>query len=76
MPTVRESLQADITALEADLAAKKAKFAQFETDFAGVLDRDVEEVNTFVRSIASHLFPHAPTVASAPVPAAAPAPSA
>jgi hypothetical protein len=76
MPTVRESLQADITALETDLAAKKAKLAQFETGFAGVLDRDVEEVKTFVRSIASHLFPHAPTVTPAPVPAVPPAPSA
>ena len=59
MPTLRETIQADIAAIETDLNAKKAKLAEIETGFIGVLDRDVEEVKSFFRSIAAHIFPHA-----------------
>ena len=64
MTTLRESIQADIAAIETDLSAKKAKLAEIETGFVGILDRDVEEVKTLWRSLAAHLFPHA--VVSAP----------
>jgi hypothetical protein len=62
MPTLRETIQADIANLEADLAAKKSKLADIETGFVGILDRDVEEVRTLFRSIAAHIFSHAPIV--------------
>ena len=59
MPTLRETIQADIAAIETDLAAKKAKLAEIETGFVGVLDRDVEDVKSFFRAVAAHIFPHA-----------------
>ena len=66
MTTLRETILADIATIESDLSAKKAKLAEIEGTFTAVLDRDVEEVKTFFRSIATHIFPHAPTVAPAP----------
>lgn len=66
MPTLRETIQSDITTIEADLVAKKAKLAEIETGFAGILDRDVEEVKTLWRSLAAHLFQHAPATANTP----------
>ena len=65
MTTLRESIQADIAAIETDLSAKKAKLAEIETGFVGILDRDVEEVKTLWRSLAAHLFPHAVVTAPA-----------
>ena len=74
MTTLRESLQAEIAAGEADLAAKRTKLAEIETGFVGVLDRDLEDVKALFRSIGAHLFPHAPALTAAPpAPAAAPA---
>lgn len=73
MPTLRETIQADIATIETDLAAKKAKLAEIETGFVGVLDRDVEEVKTFFRAIASHIFPHAAPVTTVVPPATPPA---
>lgn len=57
MTTLRETIQADIAGLEADLSTKRAKLAEIETGFVGILDRDVEEVKTLWRSLAAHLFP-------------------
>ena len=69
MTTLREALQAEIATAKADLAAKEAKLATFETTFEQVLSHDVDEVKAFFRSVGQHLFPH-------PVPADASAPAA
>lgn len=73
MTTLRESLQAAIATAETDLAAKRAQLAEIEkTGFTALLEHDVDEIKTFFRSVADHLFPHrVPAAAAAPVASAA-----
>jgi len=74
MTTLRESLEAAVATAEADLEAKKAQLANIEkTGFVQILEHDVDEVKTFFRSIASHLFPHSPAAAAVAATPAAPA---
>ena len=72
MPTLRDSIQNEISSIEARLSAKKARLVELETGLPGLLDREVEEVKTLFRAIGSHLF-SGPAEVPPPVAPAAPA---
>ena len=70
MTTLRESLQGEITKLEASLASKKAEFATLEGTAAAFLDQEGEAIKAFVVGAWSHIFGTSQVLASADAPAA------
>lgn len=70
MTTLRESLQSEITALEADLAKKRAEFATLEGAAAAFLDQEAEAIKAFVVGAWAHIFGASQVLASVDAPAA------
>ena len=68
--TLRDSLQSEITALEADLAAKRAEFSTLEGTAAAFLDQEAEAIKAFVVGAWAHIFGTSQVLASADAPAA------
>jgi len=80
MPTLRESLQAEIATAEADLATKtadisgkKAELAQLETTAGTWLGTEITEIRAFFHSVAAHIFPPKILAPVAPAPSPIPA---
>ena len=55
MATLRESLQSEIAALEAQVAQKKAQFDALTASAGTWLEKDVEEVKSFFSAVKTHL---------------------
>lgn len=56
MPTLRETIQADIAKREASLTAKKEKLAELEASFSDALGRDVDELRMFLQFVGGYVF--------------------
>lgn len=56
MPTLRESIQAEISAMKAELAIEEAHLAQSEGMFSDMLGREIEDLKAFFHSVSGHLF--------------------
>jgi uncharacterized protein YlxW (UPF0749 family) len=66
MATLRDTLQAEINELQAQLTEKQNHFAQLQNSASSFLDQEATAIKEFVLNAWSHLFGSAPAPASDP----------